>query len=108
VPTGARLSHLTAAAIAGSVIVLPFVILDWVNTRFGDGFPLVLFALMWLLASFFVLVLRPLVRKPSVWAARPSLLSVLPRIATLIFIAWMWVAVVLDQMPCFLGVPNCD
>jgi hypothetical protein len=33
---------------------------------------------------------------------------VLPRIATLIFIAWMWVAVVLDQMPCFLGVPNCD
>jgi hypothetical protein len=23
-------------------------------------------------------------------------------------IAWFWIAILTDQMPCFLGVPNCD
>jgi hypothetical protein len=23
-------------------------------------------------------------------------------------IAWLWISIVLDRMPCFLGVPNCD
>jgi hypothetical protein len=26
----------------------------------------------------------------------------------LLSIAWEWSALVIDQMPCFLGVPNCD
>jgi hypothetical protein len=28
--------------------------------------------------------------------------------AALIIIAWLWGSVILDQMPCFLGVPKCD
>jgi hypothetical protein len=23
-------------------------------------------------------------------------------------IAWEWGVIIVDQMPCFLGVPNCD
>ena len=22
--------------------------------------------------------------------------------------AWLWIGILMDQMPCFLGVPNCD
>ena len=35
----------------------------------------------------------------------------LPRILAVagpLFIAWLRVSIVVDQMPCFLGVPNCD
>jgi hypothetical protein len=30
------------------------------------------------------------------------------RVASLALIAIVWVATLLDQMPCFLGVPLCD
>jgi hypothetical protein len=30
------------------------------------------------------------------------------RYAALIFIAWLWGSAILDQLPCFLGVPACD
>jgi hypothetical protein len=26
----------------------------------------------------------------------------------LILLAWLWVGLIHDQMPCFLGVPNCN
>jgi len=34
--------------------------------------------------------------------------SLLARVAVMIALAWSWIGIVLDQMPCFLGVPNCD
>lgn len=30
------------------------------------------------------------------------------RISLSNLIAWKWAGIVLDQMPCFLGIPNCD
>jgi hypothetical protein len=30
------------------------------------------------------------------------------RVVFLAFIARMWIGILIDQMPCFLGVPNCD
>ena len=54
----AALNHLRRPAIIGSFLVLPFVILEFVNTGpFPDlahAFPIPLFALMWLLAFSFV------------------------------------------------------
>jgi hypothetical protein len=38
----------------------------------------------------------------------PALAVRLLGIAILGFIAYAWAGLVLDQMPCFLGVPNCD
>jgi hypothetical protein len=38
-------------------------------------------------------------------AAHPETIGML---ALLVLIAWFWVGLVDDQMPCFLGVPNCD
>jgi len=35
-------------------------------------------------------------------------ISLLIKVVVLILIAWLWAGIVLDQMPCFLGVANCD
>jgi len=102
--------NLKTPAIVASLLVLPFMILELVNRRgFNDGFPVPLFFLMWLLPVAFVAILMPILRSlPAGNRNMQSALSLLPRIALLILIAWLWVGLTLDQMPCFLGVPNCD
>lgn len=102
--------NLKTPAIVSSLLVLPFIALELINRRsLPQGFPIVLFLIMWLLPLSFILILMPILRKQR--SEKPSmknLLSLLPRVGLLIFIAWFWVGLVLDQMPCFLGVPNCD
>ena len=78
-------------------------------TGFPANFPIVLFAVMWLLAMAFVMILAPVVRSARAGGgvlANPT--GLLVRTAFLIPIAAFWLALVVDQMPCFLGVPNCD
>lgn len=96
--------------IGSSVLVLPFMILELVNRRdFPNGFPIPLFGFMWLMAVAFIVILMPILRsRQATHQTVPSSLSVLARIALLILIAWLWIGLVIDQMPCFLGVPNCD
>ena len=101
---------LRTPAIISSILVLPFTILELMNRRnFQECFPIALFVFMWLLSLSFILVLTPIVRNSEARnrnIANP--LGLLPRIAFLVLVTWVWMAVVLDQMPCFLGVPNCD
>ena len=106
----ARFENLKTPAIVSAVLVSPFMILEMVNRRnLNAGFPRVLFGLMWLLAMSFMIILMPLLRRlPGGSRNIPKPVSILPRVIPLILIAGMWLALVLDQMPCFLGVPNCD
>ena len=30
------------------------------------------------------------------------------KVVLLGLVAWYWIGLVIDQMPCFLGAPNCD
>jgi len=81
-----------------------------VNRRaFHEDFPFVLFTFMSVHSLFIVLVLTPAVRRlraertlralqPGHWAG--LLLGA--------FLGYTYAAVVSDQLPCFLGVPNCD
>lgn len=102
--------NLRTPAIISAVLVLPFMILELINRRGShEGFPIPLFAILWLLPAAFILILMPIVR--SVRAGNrimtnPS--SLLLRVPFLILITWLWTGIILDQMPCFLGVPNCD
>ena len=103
------LESLKTSAIAASVLVVPFIILELVNRDGSAGFPIVLFVVMWGLALAFISILMPILRSlqpghPYV----PNAIVVLPKILLLIGIAWFWITLVVDQMPCFLGVPNCD
>jgi hypothetical protein len=72
-------------AVVGILAVVPFALLELVNrSGLNEAFPFVLFVLLWVLPGvlFWVIVLGVL--------------------------AWFWIVILTDQMPCFLGVPNCD
>jgi hypothetical protein len=105
-------TNLKAAAIISGLLVLPLVMLDFLFNparRQNVIDPIVLFGLLWLLPMLFLVILIPLVR--SLRAGTNILASpirLLLTIASLVAIAWLWVLVLIDQLPCFIGVPNCD
>jgi hypothetical protein len=96
--------------IVGTTLLLPFMVLEIANRRrFHEDFPVVLFGVLWLMPVVFVLILLPTMR--ILKAASRSVVgtvSLLAGIALLLVIAWLWISIILDQMPCFLGVTNCD
>jgi hypothetical protein len=104
------IKNLRIPAIISSLLVLPFMILELVNRRcFHEGFPVALFSILWLLSMAFILILMPIAR--NVRAEKRIIVNpvrLLTRIAFLIVIAWLWIGLIVDQMPCFMGVPNCD
>lgn len=104
--------NLASAALISLILVLPFAILEF---RFNTVNPrnaldhVVLFGLLWLLPMAFVIILTPIVR--TVRAGNgfiPNPFSLLFRGAFLALIAMMWGGILIDQLPCFLGYPNCD
>jgi hypothetical protein len=101
---------LKAPAIISAVHVLPFMIMEVLNRRnLPEGFPIPLFVFMWLLGLTFVALLMPVLRSLATGnRAIANPISLLPRVVFLILLAWLWATLVVDQMPCFLGVPNCD
>ena len=105
-------STLAAAALIGAVLVAPLLFLELRNSpaTFRTASDLaVLFGLLWVLPTAFVLTVTPVVRAAEsgrFTLQRPAALAV--RIAVLVLLAAMWLGIVNDQLPCFLGVPNCD
>jgi hypothetical protein len=100
----ALVSQVRSSAIIALLLVLPFAILEATSIRSISSLPLPLFATLWLLTVTFVLTLRSLVHRSHV----APLYSHLAKLALMILVGGLWVSLVLDQMPCFLGVPNCD
>lgn len=97
-----RQARLLTAAIVSSVAVAPMAILEVrALAKLGLDFPWVLFGFLWLLPFACVLV-APLALPPRARAVRVGA-GVL-----LILLAVAWTQVVVDQMPCFVGIPNCD
>ena len=98
------------AALGSLVAVLPLAMLEAANstlTRQSAPGNIVLFGLMWLLALAFLAVLIPIVRNVRTGNVA-SPLNLLLAVAVLLVVASIWGSIVADQMPCFLGVPNCD
>jgi len=97
-------------AILGILATIPFVWLEWTNgDQFKQGIPYPVFIPMWLFASAFFSLLIPLVQ--DIRSRRDLLadkLTLSLRLLALVFLLWLWIGFVSDQMPCFLGVPNCD
>jgi hypothetical protein len=111
-PTKNLAINLKSAALISLILVLPLAILEALNNRItGQNAPglIVLFGLLWLLPTAFILILVPVVRAMrdgNHVMAYPISLSL--RVASLALIAMIWGGMLIDQMPCFLGVPNCD
>ena len=98
------------SAAAGLLLVLPLVALQLIYGRLTYScFPVVLFAILWILPTVAIYVAAPLfARLRRNEYPRPDPLSVALRLVALMPVAIMWFALIKDQMPCFLGVPNCD
>ncbi len=104
------LTNAKSAAIISFILVVPFAILELINRRdLLENFPIVLFGVLWFLPMIFIVALIPIVRNVragnSVMANPANLLL---KIVLLAFIAMMWGGILIDQFPCFMGVPNCD
>jgi hypothetical protein len=106
-----RFVTLRNAALTGFLMVIPFVLLEAITTSgfVRSGFPLALYILLWLFAAIFVHLLAPVVQtiRAGNIAMANSLFLVL-KVVLMALIAWAWIGLVIDQWPCFLGIPNCD
>jgi hypothetical protein len=104
------LLYLKSPAIISSILVIPFMLLELINHRsLHEDFPVALFAFVWILPLAFLLLLMPVMRNARTGngiLANPIRLII--SLAILIFIAALWVRLISDQMPCFLGVSKCD
>jgi hypothetical protein len=103
---------LRLAAITSFIIMLPFAILESLNNSITKqnviGLAL-LFGILWLLPTLFIVLFMPLVRTVrSGGRLLTNPISLLFRVAVLTLIATIWEWGFIDQLPCFLGVPNCD
>jgi len=102
--------NLRSPALISLLLIIPFMIMEIVNRRnINEGFPIPLFVMMWFLSLIFILTIMPIarsVRAESSLMAQP--INLLIRVVILVLIAWLWTGILIDQMPCFLGVPNCD
>lgn len=103
-------TNIKSPAIISLLLILPLMILEIVNRRnFNEGFPIPLFVILWLLPVLFIVAVLPLVRNLRAGNSLiASPVSLLIRVVVLVFIAWLWTGILIDQIPCFLGVPNCD
>lgn len=103
------LTTLIAPALTSLLLVLPLMVLEWTNRQpYQEGFPFPLFAFLWLLPVVFLLLLQPvaaLIRSGNTLQINSGILA---RVTVLALLAWIWVSVILDQKPCFLGLLNCD
>ena len=103
-------STLILPALIGLGLTLPFALLEIINRwNFHEEFPFSLFGGMWLLAAIFSVVLLSLLqslRMGDNLLAQP--VSLLLRIALLLFTVVSWANILIDQWPCFMGIPICD
>ena len=104
-----RARRLVTAAAVGAACVLPLAVLE---LRRGEGvsrFPVALFLALWVLAGATALGARSVARRVSTRAGGARAMSALwPALAIVALALALWGILVLDQMPCFLGAPNCD
>ncbi|HEX6088739.1 MAG TPA: hypothetical protein VFZ13_01130 [Gemmatimonadales bacterium] len=106
-----RVSPVGWAALAGFLLVLPLAIMEVANGNVGgdtsvDLAPL--FGLLWLLPTTAIGALAQLIQEARTADRRTVPFRLILHGAVAAVAATLWVLLVSDQMPCFLGVPNCD
>ena len=108
------LGTLAAAGLFGALLIAPFAFMEyWNNPVIQSGesaFPVMLFIGLWLTPVMLFLGATPIVR--SFWSGASVLerpISLALRMLFLLFLSLLWLNLIRDQMPCFLGgVPGCD
>ena len=105
-----KLKRFITPILLGLLCTLPFAVMESVNLGgIPDPFPYAIFLYLWLMFALFFLSLFAMLHLSKTRVSKKErlpayLLNALVLIFTVISIA----ALLTDQMPCFLGVPNCD
>ncbi|HJS17803.1 MAG TPA: hypothetical protein VJ785_03590 [Anaerolineales bacterium] len=100
-----------APVISFILCVLPFMILEWAtrsDAPRSDASPM-LWAVLWLLSTGFIAILMLTVRNLR-RAGNTRMANPVPLLLGVIFfvlLAWLWGALMMDQIPCFLGGSGC-
>jgi len=110
------LSSLKLPALVSTLLVLPFLVLELTLNTANRAPPAkyaldmtVLFGILWLLPLAFMAGLLPIVR--SVRAGQTVMQHpgrLLVCVGLLALVAFVWSAILVDQLPSFLGVANSD
>lgn len=96
--------------ISSILCVLPFMILEWAtrsNLPRSNASPM-LWVVLWVLSTGCIAILMLIVQ--NIQAGNRLLANSFSLLLSVIFLAvfaWLWVALVIDQMPCFLGGSGC-
>jgi len=96
--------------IATMLLVIPFILMELVNRRtFNETFPFQLFGFMGVMALAFSFAGSAFLRQLRLGKNNPGAILRLVLLMVVIGLsAWSLTGLLTDQMPCFLGVPNCD
>src|SRR5262245_36593361 len=100
---------LAVSSLISLIMVFPFLLLEILNRRhFSESFPYSLFTILWIVMLAFIFVLIPIVRNLQTGTPSLSTTNLITRFTILLLLSFFWIRVIIDQMPCFLGVVNCD
>ena len=103
-------TRLRIPVVASSLLVLPLIVLEYTNQQNTNAsFPFFLMGVLWLLpVIFFWLLLSSL--KDYKYKENSLKNSILfwSKIVLLLIVTGLWLVILEDQIPCFLGIPNCD
>lgn len=110
------------SALISVLFIVPFAIMEIFNRReFNEGFPYMLFFALWFNLFAILLILLPILRSrragnqataDAAPAAGGSLFTHPLKLVIVGFLLFTfaagWTSLVIDQWPCFIGVPVCD
>jgi hypothetical protein len=108
---------LLAAAVVGLAATVPLALTELVTRwGYGEDFPFIVFAFLWVSASVFfaalLLIVRTVRNARGASSSRGAVLRLVLVLLALCLVAFVaadaWVTWVWDQWPCFIGVRNCD
>ena len=106
-------------ALIGAGFSIPFAVLEFsfrilvrpdpriVSPTFVVGL-VVLFGFLWLLPFLSAVLGQRVMAEVVTQPRRLPLRTVVAKVVLMIGLAVLWGALVIDQLPCFLAVPNCD
>lgn len=105
-----RFKRFITPILLGLLCTVPFAVMESVNLGgIPDPFPYAIFLYLWLMFALFFMSLLAILRLAGSRVNKKERLpAILLNALVLLFTVMSLVYLLADQMPCFLGVPNCD
>jgi hypothetical protein len=105
-----KLKRFLTPVLLGLLCTLPFFVMESVNlAAVPDPFPTTIFLYLWLMFALLLMSLFAILRLAKVKTkGRERLPAYLLNGLVMVFTLLSIINILIDQMPCFLGVPNCD